>query len=98
MVKTLSEKQAQSGFVTLLGQVHSKKDTVIVEKQGKPMVAMIDFDRYQALVKKREKLFSVIDRIWARNRTRLARQAYRDASHAVNEFRVTRQARRRVGD
>lgn len=97
MVKTLSEKQAQSGFVTLLEQVYSKKDTVIVEKQGKPMVAMIGFDRYQALVKKREKLFSVLGRIWAKNRTRPARQAYRDASQAVKEFRVTRQARRHVG-
>jgi len=97
MVKTLSEQQAKSDFATLLGQVHSKKDTVIVEKQGKPMVAMIDFDRYQALVKKREKLFVVLDRIWARNRTRPARQAYRDASQAVKEFRATRQARRRVG-
>lgn len=97
MVKTLSEQQVKSGFATLLGRVHSKKDTVIVEKQGKPMVAMIDFDRYQALVKKREKLFGVLDRIWARNRARPARQAYRDASQAVKEFRATRQARRRVG-
>lgn len=36
--------------------------------------------------KKREKLFGVLDRIWARNRTRPARQAYRDASQAVKEF------------
>jgi PHD/YefM family antitoxin component YafN of YafNO toxin-antitoxin module len=97
MVKTLSEQQAKSGFAALLGHVHSKKDTVIVEKQGKPMVAMIDFDRYQALVKKREKLFGVLDRIWARNRARPARQAYRDVRQALTEFRATRQARRRVG-
>lgn len=97
MVKTLSEQQAKNGFVALLGQVHSKKDTVIVEKQGKPMIAMIDFDRYQALVKKREKLFGILDRIWTRNRARPARQAYLDASRAVREFRATRRTRRRVG-
>ncbi|MBI5410362.1 MAG: type II toxin-antitoxin system Phd/YefM family antitoxin [Nitrospirae bacterium] len=97
MVKTLNEQQAKSGFTALVGRVHSKKDTIIVEKQGKPMVAMIDFDRYQALVKKREKLFAVLDRIWARNRTQPARQAYRDASQAVTEFRATRRAHRRVG-
>lgn len=97
MVKTLNEQQAKSGFAELLGRVHSKKDTVIVEKQGKPMVAMIDFDRYQALVKKREKLFGVLDLIWAKNRKRSARQAYRDASQAVKEFRATRRARRRLG-
>lgn len=97
MVKTLSEQQAKSGFATLLGRVYSKKDTVIVEKQGKPMVAMIAFDRYQILVKKREKLFGVLDRIWSRNRTRSARQAYRDATQAVKAFRATRRNRRRVG-
>ena len=97
MVKTLGEKQAKSGLAILLGQVHSKKDIVIVEKQGKPMVAMIDFDRYQALVRKREKLFGVLDRIWARNRRQPARQASRDANQAVKEFRATRQAHRRVG-
>jgi len=96
VVKTLSEQQAKSGFAALLGQVHSKKDTVIVEKQGKPMIAMIDFDRYQTLIKKREKLFGVLDRIWARNRTKPARQASRDASQAVKEFRATRRTRRRV--
>ncbi len=58
---------------------------------------MIDFDRYQTLVKKRKKLFGVLDRIWARNKKRPARQAYRDASQAVKEFRATGLTRRRVG-
>lgn len=97
MVKTLSEQQTKDGFVTLLGQVHSKKDTVLVEKQGKPMVAMIDFDRYQTLVKKREKLFGVLDRIWARNRTRQARQASRDTHRAVTEIRAASSGYRHPG-
>lgn len=97
MVKTLSEQQAKDGFVTLLGQVHSKKDTVIVEKQGKPMIAMIDFDRYQTLVKKREKLFGVLDRIWARNRTRPARQASRDTHRTVTEIRAASSGYRHPG-
>ena len=95
MVKKLSDKRARSQFSTLLGQVHGKKDTVIVEKQGKPVMAMIDFERYQALTTKRDRLFNVVDRIWAKNRSKPARQAYRDATEAVTKVRGTSQARRR---
>ena len=94
MVKTLSARQAQSGFETLLGLVRRGKNTVIVEERGKPMVAVIDFDRYQALVKKR---FSVLDRVWARNRNIPARQAYRDATQAVADVRTARRSRKRPG-
>jgi prevent-host-death family protein len=97
MVKTVDAKQARSDFAMLLGQVHDKKDTVIVEKEGKPMVAVISFDRYQALVTKRKQLFGVLDRIWSRNRNKPARQAYRDASQAVTQVRTARQRRRRLG-
>lgn len=94
MVKTLSAKQARSRFETLLGLVRRGKNTVIVEEQGKPMVAVIGFDRYQALVKKR---FSVLDRVWARNRNIPARQAYRDATHAVADVRASRRSRKSLG-
>jgi hypothetical protein len=34
-----------------------------VEQHGKPIVAMIDFDRYQRLTTKRERFFKVLDRV-----------------------------------
>lgn len=64
MIKTLNEKRAKTAFTELVGRVSGKKDTVIVEQHGKPVVAMIDFKRYQTLTAKRERLFGVIDRVW----------------------------------
>ncbi|MDO9117942.1 MAG: hypothetical protein Q7U39_08295 [Nitrospira sp.] len=89
MIKTLSDKRAKDAFTELVGRVSGKKDTVIVEQHGKPVVAMIDFDRYQTLTTKRDRLFRVLDRVWAKNRTKPPRQAYRDATQAVKAVRDT---------
>ncbi|WP_413936882.1 hypothetical protein [Nitrospira sp. BLG_1] len=96
MVKTCSVKSAQHEFPSLLGRVRRKKDTVIVEEQGHPVVAMIPFDRYQALTKRRDRLFAVLDRIWAKNRNIPARDARRDATQAVKQARAARRRRRRL--
>ncbi|MDH5497208.1 MAG: type II toxin-antitoxin system Phd/YefM family antitoxin [Nitrospira sp.] len=96
MVKTLSAKAIQNEFPSLLGRVRRKKDTVIVEEQGQPVAAMMPFDRYQLLTKKRNQLFAVIDRVWAKNKNVPARQALRDATQAVKHTRATRRSRRRL--
>ena len=96
MVKTFSAKDAQNKFPALLGQVRRKKDTVIVEEQGQPVAAMMPFDRYQALTEKRDQLFAVLDRVWAKNKTVPARQGLRDATQAVKHTRAARRSRRKL--
>ena len=94
MVRTLSAKQAQVRFATLVGELRSRKGAVIVQEQGKPVVAVIDFDRYQALVEGRDRRFRVLDRIWRRNRDKDPRRVYRDATQAVAEVRAARRSRK----
>lgn len=96
MVKTCSAKNAQHEFPSLLGWVRRKKDTVIVEEQGHPVVAMIPFDRYQALTKRRDRLFAVLDRVWAKNKQASAREALHDATQAVKRTRAARRSRGRL--
>ena len=93
MVKTLSAQEARSEFSSLLGQVRSKKDTVIVEEKGRPVIAMMPFDRYKALTKKRDRLFTVLGLVWAKNRNMPARQAFSDATQAVKHTRAARRSR-----
>lgn len=95
MTKTVNEKRAKTVFAELVGRVSSKKDTVIVEQHGKPVFAMIDFDRYQLLTTKRERRFTVLDRVWAENRAKSARTAYQDATQAVSLVRSTSSRSRR---
>ena len=96
MVKTLSAQKARSEFSSLLGQLRRKTDTVIVEEEGQPVVAMMPFARYQALTKKRDRLFAVLDRVWDKNRNVPARQAFRDATQAVKHTRAARRSRERL--
>lgn len=67
MIKRMSAKEARDRFAEVLGQVHYGKDTVIVEKQGKPMVAVIDVEWYNRLTESWDEPFKVLDRIRAKN-------------------------------
>ncbi len=89
MIKRMSAKEARDRFAELLGQVHYGKDTVIVEKQGKPMVAVIDVEWYDRLTKSWEKPFKVLDKIWAKNKNKDLDQVQKDVAEAIAETRTT---------
>jgi prevent-host-death family protein len=95
MVKRMSAKEARDRFAELLGQVHYGKDTVIVEKQGKPVVAVIDMERYERLMKAWDEPFRVIDRIRDKNRGKDPVQIQRDVTAAVAEVRATARTKAR---
>lgn len=88
MTKRMSAKQARDRFAEVLGQVHYGKNTIIVEKQGKPMVAVIDVELYDWLTKAWDQPFDVLDRIWAKNRARDTDQVQKDVAEAVAEVRA----------
>lgn len=89
MIKKISAKEARDRFADVLGQVHYGKDTVIVEKQGKPIVAIIDVERYDRLTQAWEAPFKVLDRIWAKNRDKDLDQIRQDVAAAIAETRAT---------
>jgi prevent-host-death family protein len=60
---TLGAREARNHFARLPGSVHYGEQTVIVERSGKPMVAIIPVEMYQRLVAEREARFQVLDRI-----------------------------------
>lgn len=88
MVKRLSAKEARDRFAEILGQVHFGKDTVIVEKAGKPVAAVIDMERYERLARAWDEPFAVLDRIRNRNREKDPAQVESDVAAAVEEVRA----------
>jgi prevent-host-death family protein len=95
MVRRLSAKEARDRFAEILGQVHFGKDTVIVEKQGKPVAAVIDMDRYERLARAWDEPFAVVDRIRAKNLDKDPEQIQRDVAEAVAEVRATSRTKSR---
>jgi len=88
MVKRLSAKEARDRFAEILGQVHFGKDTVIVEKAGKPVAAVIDMERYERLTRAWDESFAVLDRIRDKNRDKHPEQVESDVAAAVAEVRA----------
>ena len=66
MTIVVGAREARQRFADLLGRVGYGKEVAIVERSGKPMMALIPIELYDQLVAEREARFQVIDRIHAR--------------------------------
>jgi prevent-host-death family protein len=56
-------RDARDNFSDLVGRVYYSGETVIVNRSGKPMVAMISVELYERLIAEREARFAVLERI-----------------------------------
>ncbi|MGN6362838.1 MAG: type II toxin-antitoxin system Phd/YefM family antitoxin [Thermomicrobiales bacterium] len=93
MVKTISARDARANFSDLLGSVYFTKDPVMIERNGKPVVVMInpdDFAHFQAYV--REQAWSAITRIRERNADKDPETVLHDVGELVAAVRQERHA------
>jgi prevent-host-death family protein len=63
IVTIVGSREARNNFADLIGRVHYSRETVIVERSGRPMVAMISIGMYEQLIAEREARFQVLDRL-----------------------------------
>ncbi|MBV7331618.1 type II toxin-antitoxin system Phd/YefM family antitoxin [Chloroflexi bacterium TSY] len=56
-------REVRNKLSDLIGQVHYGGETVIVERSGKPMVAMIPIAMFEQLIAEREERFRILDQI-----------------------------------
>jgi prevent-host-death family protein len=63
MVVHIGAREARNGFAEILGKVHYGHEAVIVERSGKPMVAIVPIEVYEQFVAEREARFEILDRI-----------------------------------
>lgn len=94
MEKRISARDARAKFSDILGVVHFGKETVIVEKQGKPVVAIVDIDLYERWRAMRDARLGVFDEIRTRNRGKSPGEVERDVREAISEVRATKRLQR----
>src|SRR5688572_20074245 len=87
MAKRISARDARAQFSEILGIVRFGKETVIVEKQGKPVVAVIDIDLYERWVAEREARVKVFDEVRSKNRGKTPEEVEKDVAEAASEVR-----------
>jgi prevent-host-death family protein len=87
MAKRISARDARAQFSDILGMVRFGKETVIVEKQGKPMVAIIDIDLYERWQEERETRLKVFDEVRSKSGGKTPEEVEKDVAEAVSEVR-----------
>ena len=83
MVVHIGARDARNNFADLMGKVHYGGQTVIIERSGKPVIAMISADTYRQLIAEREERFQVIDRIRGRLPEASAGEVEQDVTEAL---------------
>ena len=89
MVEYVGAKEARNKFADLLGSVHYGGQVVIVERAGKPMVAVIPVEMYKQIVAEREARFQVLDHIRSRVPEVSAEEVAQDVADAIEAVRAT---------
>jgi prevent-host-death family protein len=87
-VERVGARQARNHFADLIGNVHYGGQVVIVERSGKPMVAVIPVQMYERLVAEREARFAVLDRIRSRLPDVPVEQVETDVAEAIAAVRA----------
>jgi prevent-host-death family protein len=93
VVKTMGAREARNNFSQLLGQVHFGGQVVIVERFGRPMVAVIPLEDYQQLIAEREARFQVLDEIRQRLPDLSVEEVEQDVAEAIAAVRAADAAR-----
>jgi prevent-host-death family protein len=93
MVKTMGAREARNNFSQLLGQVHFGGQVVVVERFGRPMVAIIPLEDYQQLIAEREARFQVLDEIRQRLPDLSVEEVEQDVAEAIAAVRAADAAR-----
>jgi prevent-host-death family protein len=88
MIEHIGAREARNRFSDLLGNVHYGGQVVIVERSGKPMVAVIPVEMYEQVVAERETRFQVLDRIRSRVPDVPAQEVAQDVAEAIDAVRT----------
>lgn len=83
MKKTISAMKARQNLGTLLSEVLLKNDQFIIERNGKPMAAVIPVWQFEQWKEKREAFFSMINKARRRNRKLSQKALEEDVSEAI---------------
>jgi len=87
MTIVIGAREARRRFADLLGRVGYGGEVAIIERSGKPMVALIPVEVYEQLVAEREARFQVLDRLRSKLPEIPEEEVQNDVSQAVDAVR-----------
>ena len=79
--------KARQNFGQVMNEVSLKGDDYIIERAGKPLVAIISMEKYQILRKDREEAFRELDKIWRKMKSEKPETVEKTIDEAVRSAR-----------
>ncbi len=88
MLKKVSAMKARQNFGQVMNEVSLKGDDYVIERAGKPMVAIISIEKYRILQKERENALKTLENVWGKMGNEEALVAEKTIGEAVKAART----------
>jgi prevent-host-death family protein len=89
MLKTVNAVKARQNLGQLINEVYLKDDQYIIERDGKPMVALVPLKHLERWLKQKEKDFEVFEQIRGKNKKVKRKKLEKDVNLAIQAIRRT---------
>lgn len=89
MLKTVNAVKARQNLGQLINEVYLKDDQYIIERDGKPMVALVPLKHLERWLKQKEKDFEVFEQIRGKNKKVKRKKLEKDVILAIQSIRRT---------
>ncbi len=66
MLKKISAMKARQNLGQIMNEVSLKGDDYIIERAGKPLVAVVSLEKFQTLQKDKDEAMSALKQIWGK--------------------------------
>ena len=102
ITQKITAKEARDNFTDLLGTVYYGKESVVVEKQGRPFAIVINPDEYGNYIKykaaARKRILEIIEEIQVANGSKNYGQTLKDNTVTVRDRDTTEQVRVKISE
>lgn len=95
MKRRISAMEARKRLGDLLESVYHRGDEVIIERAGKPMAVVIPASRYEAMERRRDEFWKMVEATWEKNKDVPPEEIYADVEAAIREVREAKRKARR---
>ena len=88
MLKKISAMKARQNLGQIMNEVSLRGDDYIIERAGKPMVAVVSMEKFQALQKDKDAAMSSLGQIWEKMKDESPKTVAKTINEAVEAARA----------
>jgi prevent-host-death family protein len=88
MLKKISAMKARQNLGQIMNEVSLRGDDYIIERAGKPMVAVVSMEKFQALQKDKDAAMSSLGQIWEKMKDESPKTVAKTINEAVKAARA----------